>query len=262
MLKLFRYLTSPTGKDTQNSEVQDGFVYVPEVEPPDLFVDIKPNSILGNSIDTPPWIVVDRTLQSIVLARWPGRIWAVHILKSSSNQPKSYAGYTRATCVKVLHEVRLSELFEHNGPAVLGFLDQVSTLKNCEAENLGRTRDEDAARIYNQVWDRWLEKFDPASIYAGNDHKGVIRIGHKPPVSPVGNALSVLQSQLSNRAREIYGDDAFVIEDDEISLNETWLAIADNLHHALFSIGAGDDLVSTEERIILARTWNEAKSAE
>lgn len=258
MIDLIHWFKSLVPATAAASSACDGFVYVPRDDPSPLFSSMKPNVRVGSFTDTPPWIVVDHSPQSVVLAKWPGRLWAVRILRRAPEQPCAYAGYTRATAVHVLNEVQCGELFEHCGTAVVEFLDRISSLTERDVEKLGLARDEDAAHIHGLVWDRWIQKVDPSSPLLGNDHTGIIAIGSKVPRSPVGNAPSVLHSQLSRRARQMVGDDAFVTEDEEVCFNPTWATVAANLQHALFSVGVEDQLLKSIERAVLARVYEEA----
>ncbi len=232
-----------------------GFVYVGKGSD-SLMTVAASGAKIGSAVDEPPWIVVDHTPESAVLARWPGRLWKVRVLHSAAQQPLSYAGYTRATAVDVLQELPLAMLFQHNGQAVVDFLNRISQLTAETVAALAESQDDEAARMHNAAWDRWLASTDPASPFVGQNHAGIIAMGAKRPGSPVGQAPSVLYAQLAQRAREIAGDAAFVIENDEQSFRHPWSQAATCLQHALFAIGVAQHLLSPSERIVLARIFH------
>jgi hypothetical protein len=103
-----------------------------------------------------------------------------------------------------------SDLFVRNGAAVVMVPIRVSLLTVTHFAALGREQDEKATHVHNLVWDHWLAETDVSSEFIGTDHSGTIAVGSKVPRSPVGNTPSVLHAQLTNRARQLVGDEAFV----------------------------------------------------
>jgi hypothetical protein len=232
-----------------------GFVYV-SAEDQGPMATAATGLTIGRFTDDPPWIVIDHTAQSIVLAKWPGKVWKVRALRKAPQQPYSYAGYIRATAVYVEDEMPLSVLFEHNGEEIVELLNRISKLTIDEAERIVALSDEDAARIHNQIWDRWLALEDPSSTFINQDHDGTIAVGSKAPRSPVGNATSVLHSQLAARAREISGEHAFVTDGEDQYFNPKWAKTAACLQHALFAIGVDEKLLDDHERAVLRRSFD------
>ena len=155
----------------------------------------------------------------------------------------------------VEEEVPLAVLFDHNGKAVVDLLSSVSSLSAEEKALLGRSTDERAETLHNQVWTRWLSQVDSSSPYLGQDHSNTIAVGARAPRSPVGNATSVLHAELTKRARELDGDRAFVTDDEEQSFNAEWSRVASHLQHALFAIGVSPELLSPPERVALASAY-------
>jgi hypothetical protein len=207
MVDLIRWLKR-NSSGAQDSAVGDGYVYVSVDDTNPVLGSMRPDIRVGGFSDRPPWIVVDHSPQSVILARWPGRLWKVRTLRKASEQPRADAGYVRATAVHVIDEVPLADLFVHNGPEIVRFLNRVSELTAAQIAALGREQDEEAARVHSLVWDRWLAETDASSHFIGETHTGTIAIGSKAPHSPVGNAPSVLHTQLTNLARQMVGDEA------------------------------------------------------
>jgi hypothetical protein len=237
-----------------------GFVYVADGETGPM-ASASAGMCIDNFSDRPPWIVVDHKAESIVLAKWPGRLWRVHILRKASEQPLAYAGYTRATAVQIEQEVPLAALFEYKGEDVVDFLSSIRSLSFEAKAALEQLSDERAVALHNEVWNRWLSQVDPASPYLGQDHSGIIAMGAKSSRSPVGNATSVLHSELTIRARELDGQSAFVTDSEGQWFNPQWLRVATHLQHALFAIGVPEQLLSLSERIILAKAYRYAVPA-
>ncbi|MFN9090343.1 MAG: hypothetical protein ACK5V0_02245 [Alphaproteobacteria bacterium] len=252
MVDLIRWLKR-NSRTAGDSAVGEGYVYVSADDTNPVLGSMRPNTRVGGVSDSPPWIVVDHSPQSVILARWPGRLWKVQILRKASEQPLAYAAYTRATAVHVIEEVPLAALFVHNGPAVVGFLNRVSQLTAAQVAALGHEQDEEATHIHSLVWDRWLAEADVSSDLIGATHTGTIAIGSKAPHSPVGNAPSVLHTQLTNLALHLVGDEAFVTDDEEQYFTPTWATVAANLQHGLFAAGVQDRLLSPAERAVLSR---------
>ena len=94
-----------------------GFTYV-SAEEPAQFAGVTPGLTVGTFTDKPPWIVVDLSLSSVVVARWPGKLWEVQILRRAGEQPRVGATYVRATAVRIERELPSATLFGKNGHAI------------------------------------------------------------------------------------------------------------------------------------------------
>jgi hypothetical protein len=260
MVDLIRWLRSrpTTSTDAPGGRgAAAGFVYVAHGETGPM-ASASVGTRVGSFSDRPPWIVVDQTPQAAILAKWPGRLWRVRILRKAPEQPLAYAAYTRATAVHVEEELPLAALFDHNGQEVVDFLSSISSLSAEQRALLGSSIDERAVSMLNQVWNRWLSQVDSSSPYLGQDHSNTIAVGAQAPRSPVGNAPSVLHTELTNRARELDGDSAFVTDDEGQSFNAEWSRVASHLQHALFAFGVSPELLSPPERVALASAYRKA----
>lgn len=203
----------------------------------------------------PPWIVVDRDYPSIVVHRWPGKLWRVRILTKATEQPLACATYTRASSVHVLSEEPLAALFGHNGKAVVELFDRVSQLRRWMIESLAASGDAEATGVYDAVWDRWLANVDPCSPDLGNRHAGLLRMNRD---SPAGKAPSILHSVLWHLAREMDGDEAFISDEESLFFSARWSRVADCMQHTLFAIGVEEEFVDPSERAILRRSYDAA----
>ena len=109
----------------------------------------------------PPWIAVDHGLSSVVVARWPGRLWAVEIVDAVTAQDcagglRADAGYTRAVAVKILHAVPVATPCGAHGAEVCAAIEAAARLDLAGAGRLAEMRHPRAGDAQNQVWRRWL----------------------------------------------------------------------------------------------------------
>src|SRR5688572_26242955 len=96
----------------------EGYVYVHD-EGAGAMASASPGQRIRLPERRAPWIVVDHSINSIVVARWPGRLWRVAVTDAAGiEQVSAYARYTRAFEVKVLEELPVSQLFGERGEAV------------------------------------------------------------------------------------------------------------------------------------------------
>src|SRR4051794_27045731 len=94
-----------------------GFVYVPAAEEGAMRAAAR-GATIRNPDRHPPWIVVAHTMERVIAASWPGKLWRVRVLREAPEQPMATAGYTRATAVEVLEEVPVARLFGARGEEV------------------------------------------------------------------------------------------------------------------------------------------------
>ena len=51
-----------------------GFVFVADADDGPMR-DAAAGKTIRNTDDAPPWIVVDQAIESIVVSKWPGKLW-------------------------------------------------------------------------------------------------------------------------------------------------------------------------------------------
>ncbi len=223
---------------------------------------------VGQTIRTatagPPWIVVDRSIASIVVAGWPGRLLEVEILEPGSNQAGPRANYTRCLAVRVLAELPVSRLFGPKGPGIIEVIERARRLDQDDVLLLSRQVVPSHEKVYSDCWNTWLAPLAPDSIYLGNNHPntlaiftdhelGKTEVGYS--VSPIGAAFLVLSRVVSERAREVLGDAAFVVdEDDEECLDPAWSIARDAACNAAMAVGA-PDLMSESQASAILEPW-------
>lgn len=215
-----------------------------------------PGQVIRNPSPAPPWIVVAHTLDEVLGAGWPGRLWEVEILEEAPEQPREGVGYTRAVAVRVRDEVPVATLFP-NGREVLRVINWAASLQAEDAWELALRASDEAAEAYSRAWNTWLVSVAPGSIHRGSDHRDTLAVFAGRRSSPVGGAFTVLHQVLSRRAREIAGDAAFEEDEDgEQWFTGPWAGALQALLCAVMALGA-PELMSEADRLLLLRAWNE-----
>jgi hypothetical protein len=219
-----------------------------------------PGQVIRNPSPAPPWIVVALTLDKVLGAGWPGRLWEVEILEEAPEQPREGSGYTRAVAVRIRDEVPVATLFP-NGRDVLRVIERAASLRAENVSELALHAPDEAAKAYSRAWNTWLANVDAGSIHNGSDHRDTLAVFAGRKSSPVGIAFALLYQVLSRRAREIAGDAAFEENDEgERWFTGPWAGALQALLCAVMALGA-PELTSEADRELLLRAWNETGAA-
>jgi len=113
----------------------------------------------------PPWIVVDQDLSTVIVAKWPGRLWRVRIVDAATERdqrayggpPLPQARYTRCISVSVEAEEDCAILFGAQGAGVVRVLQEATRLSHARAEAFNN-RHADAGAAQDRVWRSWLRQ--------------------------------------------------------------------------------------------------------
>lgn len=232
----------------------EGFVYVPDVEDGPMR-----NAIIGSTIRNPnrkpPWIVVDHSLASTLVAKWPGRSWKAEVIEAAPEQPYSPTKYTRAVAVRVLGEESVARLFGPHGAAVCEVIKKARALELEQVQLLANVNNPLSREAYSRAWNRWLDQVDPASPHRGEDLGDALQIHATDTCSPTGHGFSVVCSVLADRARTLVGDAAIFVDDEgEVAFAPEWSLAQDALLGAAMAFGA-PEFVSPEDRHLLTSAW-------
>ncbi len=239
-----------------------GYVFVPEAES-GPFSGAQSGSLVSVPRRTPPWIVVDHSLESVPVHKWPGRLWRVRVtepvtkddtLRANAGTQSPSANYTRAITVQVIEELPTARLFGRYGSNVCCLLDIVSRLTGPEFARLAEKRDPAAAAAYSRAWTVWLQSVTSQHSLSNSDLSGTLSISPRPG-SPLNHGFSLLYSELSKRARILGGPSVFTQDQDgELSLVPPWSTAGSALLETAVAVGA-PHLSSKEDLSILLHAW-------
>jgi hypothetical protein len=205
----------------------------------------------------PPWLVVDHTLERVLLTAWPARLFRVAVLPASTPEEQANldfaakgiradAGYTRALAVEVLEELAPSILFGPHGEQVAAIADAAAALTLAQAAALARVRHPGAAAARSRVLRRWRSR-ERSNVDAG------------PDGSPIGRGMSLLFNLVWKSAKARGGEGAFRLdpepeeEGDEI-LQQPWYDAASALTDTAVAQGA-PHLVQEDDARVLCQSW-------
>ncbi|MGE0846261.1 MAG: hypothetical protein AB7L41_08320 [Flavobacteriaceae bacterium] len=205
-----------------------------------------------------PWIVVFDRIETITVAKWPGRLWRVRVAEAASGRdqakaggpPRADAGYVRAVAVRVVEELPAAMLFGAHGEAVARVIETASRLDRREAERLAAARHADAAGALDRLWRGWTTARGLV-IPAGGGFDGVLKLGAARPASPVGDGLAVLHSALFARATAIDGEAATHEDEDGAWLNDPWRCAGAALADAALALGAPEHASERDRAALL-----------
>lgn len=210
----------------------------------------------------PPWIVVDHDLSSVIVAKWPGRLWRVRIVEAASARdqhafggpPLPHARYTRCLSVSVEAEEDSAILFGARGADVVRVLQEASGLGHARAEALAGNRHAGAGAAQDRVWRNWLRQQavpDDTAV----DYDGTLLMGGQKPGSPINQGLSALHLTVFKRAQAVDGEAATASDEDDTWLIHPWDGANRVLGDAALALGA-PELMSGEDRAILLHGWS------
>ena len=170
----------------------------------------------------PPWIVVDHDLSSVIVAKWPGRLWRVRIVDAATERdqrafggsPLPQARYTRCISVSVEAEEDAAILFGAHGAGVVWVLQEASRLSHAHAEALANNRHADAGAAQDRVWRGWLRQHaipDDGHV----DYDGTLLMGGQRQGSPINQGLSALHLTVFKRAQAVDGEAATASDEED-----------------------------------------------
>jgi hypothetical protein len=233
-----------------------GFVFVADISD-SVMKYASVAATIQNPNKLPPWIVVAHSLQSIVVAKWPGRLWKVKIIEIVPEQPNISAKYTRATAVQILEERSVSELFGRHGEVVCKIIAKAQNLQFGEIQILEEAKNPLAIEAYSRAWKNWLAQVMPTSGHLEDDLSCTLSIyaTDKGKKSPVNDGFTVLYDIITQRAQILVGDAAFEIDNEgERAFTPVWFRIFNVFLHAVMAYGAPEIMSSTDNELLKV-TW-------
>ncbi|MCA8901357.1 MAG: hypothetical protein KDA53_08900 [Hyphomonas sp.] len=241
---------------SRKPQTQTGFLYAAAAQQDPRFAKAGPGDTIRNAKREAPWLVVNHTLDDVLVAGWPGTLWEVDV--TDALQPQGHAGnYTRAVAVTLIRRLPPHTLFGPEGEAVASIVDRAAALTREEAGTLAGNRAAEAGRLYSMAWRNWDGL--PACKRSFEDWEGVVGSGEGPPSSPVHSGLHAVFKAIAARAVDLDGDAAMIEEDGPESdlgahLAEPWATAALCLIEAAMAVGA-PHLLAEQDRAVLTRPW-------
>src|SRR5262245_1192591 len=245
---------------------RQGFVYVAVIDKGPMA-----NAEVGRTVRiqgrAPPWIAVDHNPSSVVIARWPGRLWVVEIVDAITSRDgaarlRGDAGYIRAAAVKILCAVPVATLFGAHGGQVCTVIEAAAGLDLARAARLAEKRHPDAGDAQTRIWKRWLPPENiPPDRY--DDLNGTLAIGALREGSPIGQAPRVINHVIGRRAKALLGPSVWLVDEADPEgawLAEPWCAASVALLDAALAFGA-PDLVDGQDYGILTAAWRDITSS-
>jgi hypothetical protein len=244
----------------------DGFVYVPH-DDPDLMRLAAPGRRVMKPTLEPPWLVVDHALETVIVVRWPGRLFRVTVVPPRTGPERATmtritqevlpgASYSRALAVDVIEELPPTMLSGRHGDAVAAVLTFGASLTEDLAAELALRRDPGAAQACRAAWQRWQAgAHRKAADVCPSGMLAVHSLGRAG--SPINNGFLVLDDVVRTAAKQ-RGTDALVPDGDgNLVLTEPWSTAESALIEAAMALGA-PDLVTEAEAAVLTVAWRTA----
>jgi hypothetical protein len=215
-----------------------GFVYS-ALEDDERFRNAKVGDLIINKDKNPPWIVVDHTLGRTIVTKWPGKLFEVEILNPSREKSINKGlvkdvWYTRTFGVKIIRELTVDNLFGQNGKEICWLIDLTRNIDEQQVTLLAGTSNENNRDLYSKAWEKWIALTDKGSLSLDDNHYDILKVFPRNQRfnSPIREGLSIISSQFRIRAREILGEKAFIIDDEEQYLIPVWANACEKLLHA------------------------------
>lgn len=206
-----------------------------------------PGGLVALPSRRPPWIVVDHDIHTILINKWPGKLWAVEIVDADPQAQRELVPnvwYTRAIAVRVLEELPIDRLFGSHGECVCRIVQVARELSLEQVARLAAALPPAADKANLAAWNRWIASVDASPPVA-----------RRAAGSPINGGFGLISSQVVERARQIVGDAAFIEDEEgEETLEPVWSKAHGALLHAAMAWGA-PEFVDGEGQEALTAAW-------
>ncbi len=236
-----------------------GFLYVTAQDNLELFeTPIGSKFIKANR--TPPWLVVNHTLDEIIVTKWSGRLLKVEILDQANEKDLNKGlvhdiWYTRTLGVELLEELSTEELFNPEGKVITQILDFANSMDEDQVAYFCQFEITRASEIYSHTWNKWLKNKDPHSIHLNQDHSRTLGIFPNNSRKTMHRSFSVVSDIVWNRAKEVLGEKAYTIDKEgEYILDKSWSHATAILRHATMAFHGQEHLTQNEKEVLL-KPW-------
>lgn len=233
-----------------------GYLYVPD-EDTDELSQACVGARIRRRERQPPWFFVDHSLESVIVARWPGKLWLASVIDAEGIE-QACAGGTRAWAVEINGQVPVSRLFGEHGGAVCAVIAQARRLDLAQVRSLAAARHPDAGAAYGRAWDTWLRSLGSPRDVSGQDLTGTLMMAAGVAMpdkrSPINSGFMVVHREVWKRAEALVGPAAFIVDEieDEKYLEPTWSGAHCALGEAAMAVGAP---MLCDDRDLLLAAW-------
>lgn len=227
------------------------------------------------------WTCVDHHLHRVILTQWPGHLYKVAVIDFVSNdvEPKlsKNPSYTRALSYAVIEVMKPYQLFGAYGHQVCEILEWIATASYDDMARLGDLIHPRASAIYSNAWHVWLKDIDLKAWNDWHQHIDLKTVDFdicsenviawptqsENPDSPINNGFYLISSLISEKAKNLDGENAWITmekededDEDEQCLAPLWSKANFALLHAAMGFGAKQYL-KEEELECLTYAWSE-----
>lgn len=238
-------------------------MYAPD-EKSGLFENAKVGDRLIKPERKPPYIVVDHSLNTKIITKWPGKLYRVEVInphkeRDINKELLEGAHYTRTFGVKILEEIPIGKMFGANGDEIKRIIDITRELNEEAVNQLSEYDVESNRTIVNKAWKNWIKENVESYQHLDDDFYSTLKVTSKDKAysSPIGEGLSIISSQFSIRTRELVGDEGFHIDKDgEIYLLPKWDKACEALLQAGISYES-HNLLSESKKDVLRKPFLE-----
>ena len=239
-----------------------GYVYASNQDN-ELFRNAKTGDLIVKKDKTPPYIVVDHSLDTLLITRWPGKLFKVEVIDPSKEKGINEGlvkgvSYTRTFGVEIIEEVPPGELFGPNGKKIEQIVDLTRNITEEQVFELSKDDKASSRDLYAKAWRNWIMLYDKNHPYLNGNHHHTLLFSPKNErySSPIKIGLSLIYSQFDIRAKELVGDQAFGYDEEgEIYLQPIWALAVEKALQAGMSY-ASDDVLTELERETLRTPFN------
>lgn len=232
-----------------------GFIYVPDSNQGHF-----KHANVGQTIKTekkgPPWIVVDHSLESVVIAKWPGTLWLAEVKDEAKNTGLlEYAKYTRANAVKIINKLPLEILFGDFGGSILKIIESAKSIDTEIVKKLANVFSPESLELYSKGWNIFGGTKNDLPPFYGRDHQNTIAMPGNKGCSPINSAFKIIYSQVFDRANELTGGKVLLTDDEGcLLLDDEWSKACNSYLCAAMAV-AYQEKFTENEIAVLSKGW-------
>lgn len=207
------------------------------------FEKVKPGDILIKKEQEPPYWVINKYLDSLIVSYWPLKLYKVEVLDEKElycielNKKWGSNRYLHSFKISILEELSPFTLFQIQSQDNDKFSQLIDLAKNITLEQVDQLNVFsfiNMEQLCEKVWDKWL-----GLSFEKTDRK---------LCSPIGYGLSLIDSLCYSRAQQLEGTNCYSIDEDgEIEIKPKWITVMHYLQCAAISYESYNILTKDEK---------------